>query len=251
VARGFDNGRSGRVCAAPTNRQIKSLSDTLKASSRFRLETCSASALDYSDARSSSSAPSEKLHVRPDQEMALKCSSLHLPPSGSAGKLHHDHTSQEMVEQQDPVVWDILSKKLIANIGADSTALPRCIARIQASNGAGGGQRSDIHTIVALRSTPISTEDRWPCTIPFSPEAQVEASVLMLSPKTFVPGNGPALAVPSRDMVLGIYYMTKGKPGPQGRGPRVWLTEEVVLALRVPGSRTAHPDSSPVRRRSD
>ena len=70
--------------------------------------------------------------------------------------------------------------------------------------------------------------------IPLSPEAQVEASVLMLSSHNILsPANGMPLAVPTQDMVLGIYYLTKSKPGGKGEGRVFGSTEEVILALEA------------------
>src|SRR5205085_9206374 len=76
--------------------------------------------------------------------------------------------------------------------------------------------------------------DQMAVHIPLSPESQVEASVLMLSSRNILsPAHGLPLAVPSQDMVLGIYYLTKAKPGAKGEGRGFGSTEDVILALEV------------------
>ena len=94
------------------------------------------------------------------------------------------------------------------------------------------GKAIRIHPLVCTAFNADFDGDQMAVHIPLSPEAQVEASVLMLSANNILsPANGLPLAVPTQDMVLGIYYLTKAKPGAKGEGRAFGHTEEVVLAL--------------------
>ena len=94
------------------------------------------------------------------------------------------------------------------------------------------GKAIRIHPLVCTAFNADFDGDQMAVHIPLSPEAQVEASVLMLSANNILsPANGLPLAVPTQDMVLGIYYLTKSKPGAKGEGRAFGLTEEVILAL--------------------
>src|SRR5258708_25377984 len=94
------------------------------------------------------------------------------------------------------------------------------------------GKAIRIHPLVCTAFNADFDGDQMAVHIPLSPESQVEASVLMLSSRNILsPANGLPLAVPTQDMVLGIYYLTKGKPGAKGEGRAFGSIEEVGLAL--------------------
>ena len=96
------------------------------------------------------------------------------------------------------------------------------------------GKAIRIHPLVCTAFNADFDGDQMAVHIPLSPEAQVEASVLMLSSHNILsPANGMPLAVPTQDMVLGIYYLTKSKPGGKGEGRAFGSSEEVVLALEA------------------
>ena len=104
----------------------------------------------------------------------------------------------------------------------------------------------------APRSTRDFDGDQMAVHIPLSPESQVEASVLMLSSRNILsPAHGLPLAVPSQDMVLGIYYLTKSKPGAKGEGRVFGGSDEVVLALEAGEVELLTPDPLALHRRSD
>jgi len=143
--------------------------------------------------------------------------------------------AKEMVEQQDPIVWDILEEVIrehpvllnraptLHRLGIQAFE-PRLVE----------GKAIRIHPLVCTAFNADFDGDQMAVHIPLSPEAQVEASVLMLAVHNVLsPANGLPLAVPTQDMVLGIYYLTKAKPGAKGEGRAFGSTEEVVLALEA------------------
>src|SRR4029077_6550038 len=94
------------------------------------------------------------------------------------------------------------------------------------------GKAIRIHPLVCTAFNADFDGDQMAVHIPLSPEAQIEAAVLMLSSRNILsPANGLPLAVPTQDMVLGIYYLTKAKPGGKCEGGALGSVEEVVLAL--------------------
>ena len=96
------------------------------------------------------------------------------------------------------------------------------------------GKAIRIHPLVCTAFNADFDGDQMAVHIPLSPEAQVEASVLMLSSHNILsPANGYPLAVPTQDMVLGIYYLTKAKPKAKGEGRAFGSSEEVVMALEA------------------
>ena len=106
------------------------------------------------------------------------------------------------------------------------------------------GKAIRIHPLVCTAFNADFDGDQMAVHIPLSPEAQVEASVLMLSSHNILsPANGYPLAVPTQDMVLGIYYMTKHKPKAKGEGRAFGSPEEVVDGSRSGRSGIAHSDS--------
>src|SRR6202140_987408 len=141
--------------------------------------------------------------------------------------------AKEMVEQQKPEVWDILEEVIREHPVLLNRAPTLHRLGIQAFEPVlVEGKAIRIHPLVCTAFNADFDGDQMAVHIPLSPEAQVEASVLMLSANNILsPANGLPLAVPTQDMVLGIYYLTKAKPGAKGEGRAFGLTEEVVLAL--------------------
>ena len=141
--------------------------------------------------------------------------------------------AKEMVEQQESVVWDILEEVIREHPVLLNRAPTLHRLGIQAFEPVlVEGKAIRIHPLVCTAFNADFDGDQMAVHIPLSPEAQVEASVLMLSANNILsPANGLPLAVPTQDMVLGIYYLTKAKPGAKGEGRAFGHTEEVVLAL--------------------
>ena len=140
-----------------------------------------------------------------------------------------------MVEQQDPVVWDILEDVIREHPVLLNRAPTLHRLGIQAFEPVlVEGKAIRIHPLVCTAFNADFDGDQMAVHIPLSPEAQVEASVLMLSSRNILsPANGLPLAVPTQDMVLGIYYLTKAKPGAKGEGRAFGSPEEVTLALEA------------------
>jgi DNA-directed RNA polymerase subunit beta' len=143
--------------------------------------------------------------------------------------------AKEMVEQQDAVVWDILEEVIREHPVLLNRAPTLHRLGIQAFEPTlVEGKAIRIHPLVCTAFNADFDGDQMAVHIPLSPESQVEASVLMLSANNILsPANGLPLAVPTQDMVLGIYYLTKAKPGAKGEGRAFGLPEEVVLALEA------------------
>src|ERR1700692_1061915 len=231
----FDNGRRGRVLRGANNRPLKSLSDTLKGKQdRFR-QNLLGKRVDYSGRSVIVVGPELKLHqCGLPKKMALELFKPfiyhRLEQTGNVTTIKQ---AKEMVEQQEPIVWDILEEVIKDHPVMLNRAPTLHRLGIQAFEPVlVEGKAIKIHPLVCTAFNADFDGDQMAVHIPLSPEAQVEASVLMLSANNILsPANGLPLAVPTQDMVLGIYYLTKAKPGAKGEGRAFGHTEEVVLAL--------------------
>jgi DNA-directed RNA polymerase subunit beta' len=231
----FDNGRRGRVLRGTNNRPLKSLSDTLKGKQgRFR-QNLLGKRVDYSGRSVIVVGPELRLHqCGLPKKMALELFKPfiyhRLEASGHCTTIKQ---AKEMVEQQEPIVWDILEDVIRDHPVLLNRAPTLHRLGIQAFEPVlVEGKAIRIHPLVCPAFNADFDGDQMAVHIPLSPEAQVEASVLMLSSRNILsPANGGPLAVPTQDMVLGIYYMTKGRPGAKGEGRAFGSTEEVILAL--------------------
>ena len=233
----FDNGRRGRVLRGTNNRPLKSLSDTLKGKQgRFR-QNLLGKRVDYSGRSVIVVGPELKLHqCGLPKKMALELFKPFIYHRLEAGG--HCTTikqAKEMVEQQESIVWDILEDVIREHPVLLNRAPTLHRLGIQAFEPTlVEGKAIRIHPLVCTAFNADFDGDQMAVHIPLSPEAQVEASVLMLSSRNILsPANGMPLAVPTQDMVLGIYYLTKSKPGAKGEGRAFGSTEEVVLALEA------------------
>jgi len=231
----FDNGRRGRVLRGTNNRPLKSLSDTLKGKQgRFR-QNLLGKRVDYSGRSVIVVGPELKLHqCGLPKKMALELFKPFIYHRLEAqGHCTTIKQAKEMVEQQEAVVWDILEEVIREHPVLLNRAPTLHRLGIQAFEPVlVEGKAIRIHPLVCTAFNADFDGDQMAVHIPLSPEAQVEASVLMLSANNILsPANGLPLAVPTQDMVLGIYYLTKAKPGAKGEGRAFGHTEEVVLAL--------------------
>jgi DNA-directed RNA polymerase subunit beta' len=233
----FDNGRRGRVLRGTNNRPLKSLSDTLKGKQgRFR-QNLLGKRVDYSGRSVIVVGPELKLHqCGLPKKMALELFKPFIYHRlEAAGHCTTIKQAKEMVEQQDPIVWDILEEVIREHPVLLNRAPTLHRLGIQAFEPTlVEGKAIRIHPLVCTAFNADFDGDQMAVHIPLSPEAQVEASVLMLSSKNILsPANGLPLAVPTQDMVLGIYYLTKSRPGAKGEGRAFGSTEEVLLALEA------------------
>jgi DNA-directed RNA polymerase subunit beta' len=241
----FDNGRRGRVLRGANNRPLKSLSDTLKGKQgRFR-QNLLGKRVDYSGRSVIVVGPELKLH----QCGLPKKMALELFKPFIYNKLEERQLvatikqAKEMVEQQRPEVWDILEEVIREHPVLLNRAPTLHRLGIQAFEPVlVEGKAIRIHPLVCTAFNADFDGDQMAVHIPLSPEAQIEASVLMLSSNNVLsPANGAPIAVPSQDIVLGCYYLTKAKSGAKGEGRAFGNTEDVVLALEAGELETLTP----------
>ncbi len=231
----FDNGRRGRVLRGANNRPLKSLSDTLKGKSgRFR-QNLLGKRVDYSGRSVIVVGPELKLHqCGLPKKMALELFKPfiynRLEKDGHAATIKG---AKEMVERQEAVVWDILEGVIQDHPVLLNRAPTLHRLGIQAFEPVlVEGKAIKIPPLVCAAFNADFDGDQMAVHIPLSPEAQIEASVLMLSSHNILsPANGQPIAIPSQDIVLGCYYLTKAKKGTRGEGRVFGTYDEVMFAL--------------------
>src|SRR5690242_11213906 len=241
----FDNGRRGRILRGANNRPLKSLSDTLKGKQgRFR-QNLLGKRVDYSGRSVIVVGPELKLHqCGLPKKMALELFKPFIYNRlEQGGHCTTVKAAKEMVERQDSVVWDILEEVIKDHPVLLNRAPTLHRLGIQAFEPVlVEGKAIKIHPLVCTAFNADFDGDQMAVHIPLSPEAQVEASVLMLSSQNILsPASGHPITVPTQDMVLGLYYLTKGKPGAKGEGRAFANTEEVLLALDAGEVETLSP----------
>src|SRR5256886_2195073 len=241
----FDNGRRGRVITGANKRPLKSLSDMLKGKQgRFR-QNLLGKRVDYSGRSVIVVGPELKLHqCGLPKKMALELFKPfiyhRLEQTGHCTTIKQ---AKEMVEQQESIVWDILEEVIKDHPVLLNRAPTLHRLGIQAFEPVlVEGKAIKIHPLVCTAFNADFDGDQMAVHIPLSPEAQVEASVLMLSSHNILsPASGQPITVPTQDMVLGLYYLTKGKPGAKGGGRAFANIDEVLLALHAGELETLSP----------
>src|SRR5216117_3438295 len=233
----FDNGRRGRVLRGANNRPLKSLSDTLKGKQgRFR-QNLLGKRVDYSGRSVIVVGPELKLHqCGLPKKMALELFKPFIYHKLEAqGHCTTIKQAKEMVEQQESVVWDILEDVIREHPVLLNRAPTLHRLGIQAFEPTlVEGKAIRIPPLVCTAFNADFDGDQMAVHIPLSPESQVEASVLMLSSKNILsPANGQPIAIPSQDIVLGCYYLTKAKRGTKGEGRIFGSADDVSLALEA------------------
>jgi DNA-directed RNA polymerase subunit beta' len=235
----FDNGRRGRVITGPNNRPLKSLSDTLKGKQgRFR-QNLLGKRVDYSGRSVIVVGPYLKLHqCGLPKKMALELFKpfilRKLEERGIASSIK---AAKKFIEKERPEVWDILEEVIREHPVLLNRAPTLHRLGIQAFEPIlVEGKAIEIHPLVCTAFNADFDGDQMAVHIPLSMEAQLEAQVLMLSANNILsPANGAPLAVPTQDMVLGIYYLTKERLGTperpvRGEGRLFADSEEVRIA---------------------
>jgi DNA-directed RNA polymerase subunit beta' len=241
----FDNGRRGRVLRGANNRPLKSLSDTLKGKQgRFR-QNLLGKRVDYSGRSVIVVGPELRLHqCGLPKKMALELFKPfiyhRLEQRGHCTTIKQ---AKELVEQQDPVVWDILEEVIKDHPILLNRAPTLHRLGIQAFEPVlVEGKAIKIHPLVCTAFNADFDGDQMAVHIPLSPEAQIEASTLMLAANNILsPAHGAPIAVPTQDMVLGIYYLTKARPGTKGEGKAFASVEDVLIALEMGEVETLTP----------
>src|ERR1700744_3159853 len=241
----FDNGRRGRVLRGANNRPLKSLSDTLKGKQgRFR-QNLLGKRVDYSGRSVIVVGPELKLHqCGLPNKMALeffKPFNYHrLEQRGHCTTIKQ---AKELVEQQDAVVWDILEEVIKDHPILLNRAPTLHRLGIQAFEPVlVEGKAIKLHPLTCTAFNADFDGDQMAVHIPLSPEAQIEASTLMLSSNNILsPAHGAPIAVPTQDMVLGLYYLTKARPGTKGEGRTFASADDVLIALEMGEVETLSP----------
>ncbi|HLL75483.1 MAG TPA: DNA-directed RNA polymerase subunit beta' [Pyrinomonadaceae bacterium] len=231
----FDNGRRGRVLRGVNNRPLKSLSDTLKGKQgRFR-QNLLGKRVDYSGRSVIVVGPELKLHqCGLPKKMALELFKPfiynQLEKQSYAATIKQ---AREMVDRQEPVVWDILEEVIREHPVLLNRAPTLHRLGIQAFEPVlVEGKAIKIHPLVCTAFNADFDGDQMAVHIPLSPEAQIEAAVLMLASNNILsPASGQPIAVPSQDIVLGCYYLTRDRAGSKGEGRLFASIDEVLLAL--------------------
>ena len=230
----FDNGRRGRVITGPNNRPLKSLSDTLKGKQgRFR-QNLLGKRVDYSGRSVIVVGPQLKLHqCGLPKKMALELFKpfilRKLEEKGLASSIK---AAKKMVEKERPEVWDILEDIIKEHPVLLNRAPTLHRLGIQAFEPIlVEGKAIEIHPLVCTAFNADFDGDQMAVHVPLSHEAQLEAQILMLSSNNVLsPANGAPLVIPTQDMVLGIYYLTKERKGAKGEDRRFADMEEVRMA---------------------
>jgi DNA-directed RNA polymerase subunit beta' len=241
----FDNGRRGRVLRGANNRPLKSLSDTLKGKQgRFR-QNLLGKRVDYSGRSVIVVGPELKLNqCGLPKKMALELFKPFIYNKlEERGMVQTIKQAKEMVEQQKPEVWDILEEVIREHPVLLNRAPTLHRLGIQAFQPVlVEGKAIRIHPLVCTAFNADFDGDQMAVHIPLSPEAQIEASVLMMSSNNVLsPASGAPIAIPSQDIVLGCYYLTKAKPGAKGEGRAFAGIDDVLLALQAGEVETLTP----------
>src|SRR6266576_2127158 len=241
----FDNGRRGRVITGANKRPLKSLADMLKGKQgRFR-QNLLGKRVDYSGRSVIVVGPELKLHqCGLPKKMALELFKPfiyhRLEQTGHCTTIKQ---AKEMVEQQEPIVWDILEEVIKDHPVLLNRAPTLHRLGIQAFEPVlVEGKAIKIHPLVCTAFNADFDGDQMAVHIPLSPEAQVEASVLMLASHNILsPAHGAPITIPTQDMVLGCYYLTKSKVNAKGEGRVFANIEEVFMALEAKQVETLTP----------
>src|SRR6266851_4305506 len=230
----FDNGRRGRVITGPNNRPLKSLSDTLKGKQgRFR-QNLLGKRVDYSGRSVIVVGPYLKLHqCGLPKKMALELFKpfilRKLEERGIASSIK---AAKKFVEKERPEVWDILEDVIQEHPVLLNRAPTLHRLGIQAFEPIlVEGKAIEIHPLVCTAFNADFDGDQMAVHVPLSMEAQMEAQVLMLASNNILsPSNGAPVAIPTQDMVFGIYYLSKERAGAKGEGRLFADPEEVRIA---------------------
>jgi len=230
----IDNGRRGRPVTGPGNRPLKSLSDMLKGKQgRFR-QNLLGKRVDYSGRSVIVVGPNLKLsQCGLPKEMALELFKPFVMKNlVNEGYAHNIKSAKRMVERVRPEVWDVLEKVISEHPVLLNRAPTLHRLGIQAFEPVlVEGRALQIHPLVCTAYNADFDGDQMAVHVPLSAEAQAEARLLMLSSHNILnPKDGRPVASPTKDMVLGCYYLTMERPGALGEGKIFKDTSEVILA---------------------
>ena len=230
----IDNGRRGRAVTGPGNRALKSLSDMLKGKSgRFR-QNLLGKRVDYSGRSVIVVGPELKIYqCGLPKEMAIELFKPFVMKELVAnGTAHNIKGAKKMVEKLQPEVWDILEDVIKEHPVMLNRAPTLHRLGIQAFEPIlVEGKAIKLHPLVCTAYNADFDGDQMAAHLPLTAEAQAECRFMLLSPNNLLkPSDGGVVAVPSQDMVLGIYYMTQQRDGALGEGKIFKSMNEALLA---------------------
>ena len=230
----IDNGRRGRPVTGPGNRALKSLSDMLKGKNgRFR-QNLLGKRVDYSGRSVIVVGPELKIYqCGLPKEMAIELfKPFVMKELVQRGTAHNIKSAKKMVERLENGVWDVLEDVI--------TEHPVMLNRAPTLHRLGiqafepilvEGKAIKLHPLVCTAFNADFDGDQMAVHLPLSVEAQAECRFMLLSPNNLLkPSDGGPVAVPSQDMVLGVYYLTQERPGAKGEGMRFSSLNEAILA---------------------
>ncbi len=230
----IDNGRRGRPVTGPGNRALKSLSDMLKGKQgRFR-QNLLGKRVDYSGRSVIVVGPELKIYqCGLPKEMAIELfKPFVMRQLVAQGLAHNIKSAKKMVERLQPEVWDVLGDVIKEHPVMLNRAPTLHRLGIQAFEPVlVEGKAIKLHPLVCTAFNADFDGDQMAVHVPLFVEAQAECRFLLLSPNNLLkPSDGGPVAVPSQDMVLGIYYLTLDKPGDKGEGKFFKSKNEAILA---------------------
>ncbi len=230
----FDNSRKSSAVKSDSNRPLKSLSDSLKGKAgRFR-QNLLGKRVDYS-ARS-------VIVVGPELKMGecglpkLMAAELYKPfiirKLIERGIVKTVKSAKKIVDRREPVIWDILENVMKGHPVLLNRAPTLHRLGIQAFQPKLiEGKAIQLHPLACTAFNADFDGDQMAVHLPLSNEAVLEAQILMLQSHNILnPANGAPITVPSQDMVLGLYYITKIRPGAKGEGLNFYGPEEAIIA---------------------
>ena len=230
----IDNGRRGRPVTGPGNRALKSLSDMLKGKSGRFCQNLLGKRVDYSGRSVIVVGPELKIYqCGLPKEMAIELfKPFVMKELVQRGTAHNIKSAKKMVERLENGVWDVLEDVI--------TEHPVMLNRAPTLHRLGiqafepilvEGKAIKLHPLVCTAFNADFDGDQMAVHLPLSVEAQAECRFMLLSPNNLLkPSDGGPVAVPSQDMVLGIYYLTQERPGAKGEGMRFSSLNEAILA---------------------
>ena len=230
----IDNGRRGRPVTGPGNRALKSLSDMLKGKGgRFR-QNLLGKRVDYSGRSVIVVGPELKIYqCGLPKEMVIELfKPFVMKELVSRGISQNIKNAKKLVEKLDTQVWDVLEEVIKEHPVMLNRAPTLHRLGIQAFEPIlVEGKAIKLHPLVCTAYNADFDGDQMAVHLPLSVEAQAECRFLLLSPNNLLkPSDGGPVAVPSQDMVLGIYYLTQERPGAKGEGKFFKSVNEAILA---------------------
>ncbi len=239
----IDNGRRGRPVTGPGNRALKSLSDMLKGKQGRIRQNLLGKRVDYSGRSVIVVGPELKIYqCGLPKEMAIELFKPFVMKELVAnGTAHNIKNAKKMVERLETQVWDVLEDVIKEHPVMLNRAPTLHRLGIQAFEPIlVEGKAIKLHPLVCTAFNADFDGDQMAVHLPLTMEAQAECRFLLLSPNNLLkPSDGGPVAVPSQDMVLGIYYLTQDRPGAYGEGKYFKSKNEAILAYEN-GAVTLH-----------